>query len=61
MNRDHVPDELYQATRKQFGEKELVDLTMAVVAINSWNRLSISFRAVPGSYHRPAQKVASGH
>jgi alkylhydroperoxidase family enzyme len=41
--------------RSQFSEKELVDLTLAIVAINSWNRLAISFRAVPGSYHRPAE------
>ena len=46
----HVPDELYEATRKHFSEKELVDLTMAVIAINGWNRLSISFRTEPGTY-----------
>jgi AhpD family alkylhydroperoxidase len=47
-----VPDELYSATSKHFTETELVNLTMAVVAINGWNRLAISFRAVPGSYQR---------
>jgi len=52
VNRDHVPDDVYQETRRHFGEKEIVDLTLAVIAINSWNRLAISFRAVPGSYHR---------
>ena len=36
--------------RTQFTEAELVNLTLAVVAINGWNRLSISFRNVPGSY-----------
>jgi AhpD family alkylhydroperoxidase len=46
----HVPDEIFDATRQQFNEKEIMDLTMAVVAINSWNRLMISFRAVAGSY-----------
>jgi alkylhydroperoxidase family enzyme len=55
VGKDHVPDEVYQLARSQFGEKELVDLTLAVIAINSWNRLAISFRAVPGSYHRPAE------
>jgi AhpD family alkylhydroperoxidase len=50
----HVPDEVYERVREQFSEKELVDLAMAVVAINSWNRLAISFRAVPGSYQPPA-------
>ncbi len=51
----HVPDDVYQLARGQFSEKELVDLTLAVIAINSWNRMAISFRAVPGSYQRPAE------
>jgi AhpD family alkylhydroperoxidase len=46
----HVPDEIYEQVRRHFSETELVNLTMAVVAINGWNRLAISFRAVPGSY-----------
>ncbi len=46
----HVPDEVYERARGQFTEKELVDLTLAIVAINGWNRLAISFRTVPGSY-----------
>lgn len=47
---NHVPDELYEQTRQHFSEEELVNLTMAVVAINGWNRLSISFRAEAGTY-----------
>lgn len=46
----HVPDDVYEHVRKHFNEKELVDLTFAVITINSWNRLAISFRSVPGSY-----------
>ncbi len=46
----HVPDEVYENARQQFSEKELVDLTVAIIAINGWNRLNISMRAVPGSY-----------
>ncbi len=46
----HVPDEVYERVRQQFSEKELVDLTFAVVAINGWNRLAVSFRKVPGTY-----------
>lgn len=46
----HVPDEVYELARQHFNDKELVDLTFAIVAINSWNRLAISFRTVPGSY-----------
>ncbi len=45
-----VSDELYKETRRHFDEQELVDLTLAVIAINGWNRLAISFRAVPGTY-----------
>lgn len=46
----HVSDEIYETVRQHFTEKELVDLTLAIVAINGWNRLAISFRSVPGSY-----------
>jgi AhpD family alkylhydroperoxidase len=49
-----VPDELYERVRGQFSEAELVDLTVAVVAINGWNRMMISFRQVPGSYQPAA-------
>jgi AhpD family alkylhydroperoxidase len=45
-----VSDDLYAEARQQFSEKELVDLTWAVAAINAWNRVAISFRSVPGSY-----------
>jgi len=48
-----VTDELYEGPRLHFGEKQLVDLTMAIIAINGWNRLSVAFRTVPGTY-RPA-------
>ncbi len=46
----HVPDEVYVNARKHFSEKELADLTIAVAAINSWNRLLIAGRATPGTY-----------
>ena len=48
-NRD-VPDELYARVREQFSEEEMASLTLAVVQINGWNRLAISFRAPVGSY-----------
>jgi len=51
---EHVPDDVYDLTRKHFNEKELVDLTMAIIAINGWNRLAISFRTVPGTHQRPS-------
>jgi AhpD family alkylhydroperoxidase len=46
----HVPDEVYEQARAQFSEQELANLTLAIVAINGWNRLAISFRTVPGTY-----------
>ncbi|HTP83477.1 MAG TPA: carboxymuconolactone decarboxylase family protein [Alphaproteobacteria bacterium] len=41
-----VPDDVYEEARRHFSETELVNLTVAVAAINAWNRLAISFRAV---------------
>jgi|ERR1700733_12576672 len=56
----HVPDEVYQQARSQFSADELANLTLAVTAINSWNRLNVAFRTVPGSYQpATAEKVAS--
>ena len=54
----HVPDSVYEHVRKQFTEKELADLTVAVTAINSWNRLNIAIRTVPGSYQPPKSQRA---
>lgn len=53
----HVPDEVYELARQHFSEKELVDLTLAIVAINGWNRLAISFRKVIGTYQPKRQSV----
>lgn len=47
-----VPDAIYAQVREHFSEKEIVDLTFAVMTINAWNRLSIAFQAVPGSAHK---------
>ncbi len=55
----HVPDEVFAHARQHFSEKELVDLTLAVIVINGWNRLAISFRSVPGSY-TPREAVHAG-
>ena len=45
-----VTNDVYQEARRHFSEKELVDLTLAIIAINSWNRLAVPFRTVPGTY-----------
>jgi AhpD family alkylhydroperoxidase len=46
-----VPDELYRTARQQFDERQLVDLTMAIVAINGWNRLAIAFHSPEAGSH----------
>ncbi len=46
-----VPEEVYENALANFSEKELVDLTLAVIAINSWNRLAISLNTPTGTYH----------
>jgi AhpD family alkylhydroperoxidase len=45
-----VPDETHEEARKQFSDEELIDLTLAVIAINSYNRINIAFRTPAGSY-----------
>ena len=59
IGQNHVPDELYERMRKQFSEEELINLSLAVVAINGWNRLAISFRQVPGTYQPKPATTAS--
>jgi AhpD family alkylhydroperoxidase len=49
-----VPDEVFDEVHKEFDEEELTNLTLAVVAINGWNRFAISFRPEVGSYRPPA-------
>jgi AhpD family alkylhydroperoxidase len=51
---NNVPDEIYNQARKQFSEEELIDLTLAVVTVNGYNRLNIAFRTPAGNY-QPGQ------
>ena len=46
----HGPDEAYEVARAQFSEDELKSLTLAIAMINTWNRLNVAFRTVPGDY-----------
>lgn len=56
-----VPDDVYAEAHAQFSDAELVNLTMAVIAINGWNRLAVSFRTEPGSYeHVSHQRAGAG-
>ena len=58
ISQNDIPDELYARVRDHFSEEELVDLSMAIITINGWNRLAIPFRSVPGSYQLPAKAGA---
>jgi AhpD family alkylhydroperoxidase len=59
VSETHVPDSVYEEVRKQFSEKEIVDLTVVVTTINAWNRLAISMRAVPGRYKTAATAASA--
>jgi AhpD family alkylhydroperoxidase len=52
-----VPDDVYAETAQEFSESELLDLTLAVIAINSWNRLAVSSRAKVGTYQPTPHRV----
>ena len=58
ISKNHVPDDVFERVRRQLSETELVDLSMALVAINGWNRLCIAFRAVPGSIPVPSRHAS---
>ena len=58
INGGDVPDDVYEQARAQFSDQELVSLTLAVVAINGWNRLNIAFRTTAGSYQPAAARAA---
>jgi AhpD family alkylhydroperoxidase len=48
-----VPDALYEEARRHFDEKAIVDLTLAIIAINGWNRMNVAFRTEVGGYVSP--------
>ena len=50
VSETHAPDEVFERVREQFSEDELAHLSLAIVAINGWNRLNIAARTVPGDY-----------
>jgi alkylhydroperoxidase family enzyme len=60
LHQGHVPDEVYEKVRGLFTEKELADLTLAIVSINGWNRLNVALRTVPGSYKAKARESKQG-
>ncbi|MBV9874052.1 MAG: carboxymuconolactone decarboxylase family protein [Verrucomicrobia bacterium] len=53
ISETRTPDEAYQAVREHLDEAELVNLTLATTAIDTWNRIAISFRSLPGTARLP--------
>jgi AhpD family alkylhydroperoxidase len=60
ISETHAPDEVWEEVRSQFSEKEIVDLTLAIVTINGWNRIAIGFRAPVGEYQPPKRREMAG-
>ncbi|HET8574446.1 MAG TPA: carboxymuconolactone decarboxylase family protein [Edaphocola sp.] len=58
LNNQQVTDEIYEQALRAFTEEELVDLTFAVTAINTWNRFNIAFHTPAGDY-QPGQFAAN--
>jgi AhpD family alkylhydroperoxidase len=50
VNACDVPDEIYEMAKSEFTEEELIDLTLAIATINTWNRINIAFANTPGTY-----------
>lgn len=53
-----VPDEIYELALTEFSETELAQLTLAIVAINGWNRFNVAFRMPAGNYKSPHARKA---
>ncbi|MEN0053231.1 MAG: carboxymuconolactone decarboxylase family protein [Mucilaginibacter sp.] len=56
----HVPDAVYEQVREYFSEQELIDLTVSIITINSYNRINIAFRTPAGDYV-PGQHAVVTH
>src|ERR1043165_4413550 len=50
LNGKQVPDAVFEEVRQQFTEEEIIDLTMATIGINGWNRINIAFCTPSGDY-----------
>jgi len=54
-----VPEDVFEQARKEFDEKELADLTLAVIAINGWNRINIAFHTPPQPFTIEAKEAVT--
>jgi AhpD family alkylhydroperoxidase len=57
ISENDISDELYERVHRHFSDAEMVNLSLAIITINGWNRLAIPFRSVPGSYQLPSATV----
>lgn len=57
VQQGHVPEDVFDTMCKHFTDEQLVNLTLAIAAINAWNRMQIAFRAVPGKYQPSALRM----
>jgi AhpD family alkylhydroperoxidase len=57
ISETHAPDDVYERAVKEFSPEEFANLTLAIATINSWNRLSMAFRIVPGYYKSNVQPL----
>jgi AhpD family alkylhydroperoxidase len=60
ISETHAPDDIYERVAREFSPEDLANLTLAIATINSWNRLSMAFRIVPGSYQSNLQPLKAG-
>jgi len=57
IQQGHAPEAVFQEAHREFGDADLVKLTLAIAQINAWNRIAIAFRAEPGTYQPKLKKV----
>ena len=55
-----APDDVYEQVRAELAEEEIVALTLAIVAINGWNRFAVGFRSPVGDYVSPHSRATAG-
>jgi AhpD family alkylhydroperoxidase len=60
ISETHAPDDIYERVAREFSPEDLANLTLAIATINSWNRLSMAYRIVPGSYQSNLQPLKAG-
>ena len=59
VSQEHVSDAVYEQVRPHFTDEELVNLTLAIVTINGWNRLAVGFRSKPGVYQSTKKQLVT--